>query len=185
MGASVVVGGGVVVAFWRGRGLIPVLIRLFSRHRGQAWADVPAHCAVLLEDSEGFTEYEAISTGIRRGEITRQELDEGTVAPMVMIPVTVPNFDAMVQYLNEQVGQRYGYEAVAATGLAIVAPSWLDRWLSWSWLHLAGGRSGRSCPKDCSLLVWWALSHAGLTLPGREDGLPVSPNDLLQLLKRL
>jgi hypothetical protein len=169
----------VYILFFKGHGFIPVLIRLFSKHRGQKFSKVPAHCAVFIKSGNGFVEYEAVSTGIRKLWLP--------ILPkyqkFLMIPVK--DLSPVVNWLDTQVGKPYGYLTVAITGLGIVSPSVVDRVLSWCWRNLFGGKSGRSCPKDCSLLAHLALMEGGVEVPGRKDGLPVSPNDLLTSLKNI
>ena len=166
--------------FFRGHGLVPVLVRLFCWHwwRGQRWREVPAHVAIW--DRDTWTEYEAIVTGIRSGHLAGIQETSGLIG---IIPVSVQHPDAARAWLDDQVGKPYGFLAVTATGLGILSPPALDRLWRTLWERLAGGRAGRTAPLDCSLLAQMALRAGGLDLLGRDDGLPVSPNDLLRNLK--
>lgn len=168
--------------FFRGHGLVPVLVRLFCWHwwHGQRWRDVPAHVAIWDRDNK--TEYEAIVTGIRSGQLDGLNKLSGLVE---MIPVSVPHPDAARAWLDEQVGRPYGFLAATATGLGILSPPALDRLWRTLWEHLSGGRSGRTAPLDCSLLAQMALRAGGQNILGRDDGLPVSPNDLFLSLLSL
>lgn len=168
--------------FFRGHGLVPVLVRLFCWRwwQGQHWRDVPAH--VALWDRDTWTEYEAIVTGIRATHLSGLQETSGLVG---VLEVSLPHPDAATAWLGDQVGKPYGFLASAATGLGILSPPALDLWWRWLWRHLSGGKAGRTAPLNCSLLCQLALRAGGLNLVGREDGLPVSPNDLLLTLKGL
>ncbi len=168
--------------FFRGHGLVPVLVRLFCWHwwHGQRWREVPAHVAIW--DAEEGLEYEAIVTGIRSGRL--DSLD-GLSGLIEALPVALPEPNLARRWLMQQVGRPYGYLAVAATGLGILSPPALDRLWRTLWEHLSGGRSGRTAPLDCSLLAQMALRAGGQNILGRDDGLPVSPNDLFLSLLSL
>lgn len=167
---------------FRGSGIVPLLVRLFCWHwwQRQRWSDVPAHVAIWDRDNQ--TEYEAIITGVRKGQLTELQQITGLIEAQ---PVELPYPDAARAWLNEQVGKPYGYLAALATGLGILSPSWLDCWWRYGWERLAGGKSGRTAPLDCSLLAQFALKKGGYIVLGRSDGLPVSPNDLHLYLKGL
>ena len=174
--------------FFRGHGLVPVLVRLFCWRwwLGQHWRDVPAHVAVAVPAStnaNALYEYEAVVTRIQVSLLARKEIPKlnGLIA---CVDIEVPDPRQAHAWLDLQIGRRYGFEAAALTGLGIVSPPALDRWWRRIWEHLSGGRSGRTAPLDCSLLAQMALRAGGLDLLGREDGLPVSPNDLLKNLHR-
>jgi hypothetical protein len=133
----------------------------------------------VWDEAEGI-EYEAIVTGIKRSGL---DTLEGLCGLTDTIRVEVPDMAAARMWLAEQVGREYGYLAVVATGLGILSPASLDRvWRCW-WERLAGGKSGRTAPLDCSLLAQLALRAGGVEMLGRRDGLPVSPNDLVLELK--
>lgn len=170
--------------FFRGHGIVPVLVRLFCWHwwTCQHWRDVPAHVAVAVPTStNALYEYEAIVSGIQVSLLAREEIPKLT-GLIASVEMKVPNPEAASQWLDSQVGQRYGFEAVALTGLAVLSPSWLD--LTWArcWASLQGGKSGRTSPLHCSLLCRRALEAGGYktTLP---DFPPISPNDLMLGLK--
>ena len=185
--------------FFRGHGIVPILVRLLTWHwwRGQHWSQVPAHVALAIPAGRvlhaelpsyaaklpSYAEYEAITTGIHVSMLAESDMPRlhGLIDD---IPVEVPLPHETVRWLDAQVGLPYGYLAVAATGLGIVSPPWMDRcWLR-LWERLAGGKSGRTAPLNCSLLCQLALRAGGLDVQGRQDGLPVSPNDLLLILKQ-
>lgn len=170
--------------FFRGHGIVPILVRLLTWHwwRGQHWSQVPAHVAIAIPAGRVLHEYEAIITGVHVSLLAITDVPQlnGLIAD---VPVDVPLLGAAGHWLDAQVGKPYGYLAVAATGLGIISPPWLDRWWARGWEHLAGGKSGRSAPLNCSLLCQLALRAGGLDIPGRQDGLPVSPNDLLRILQ--
>ena len=132
--------------FFRGHGLIPMLVRLFCWHwwRGQRWRDVPAHVAIW--DTEEGIEYEAIVTGIRSERLESIECLSGLIEAL---PVEVPEPEITRRWLMQQVGRPYGFLAVTATGLGILSPPALDRLLRTLWERLAGGRAGRTAPLDC------------------------------------
>jgi hypothetical protein len=133
----------------------------------------------VWDEAEGI-EYEAVVTGIKRSEL---DTLDGLRGLTDAIRVEVPDVAATRGWLAEQVGREYGYLAVVATGLGILSPPSMDRvWKCW-WERLAGGKSGRTAPLDCSLLAQLALRAGGLEMQGRRDGLPVSPNDLVLELK--
>jgi hypothetical protein len=173
--------------FFRGHGLVPVFVRLLCWHwwRGQRWQAVPAHVAVAVPastDTNVLYEYEAVVTGIQVSLLAREEIQE--INPLSScVELRVPDPAQAHAWLDLQIGRRYGFETAALTGLGIVSPPALDRWWRRIWEHLSGGRSGRTAPLHCSLLVQMALRAGGLDLLGRGDGLPVSPNDLLRNLK--
>lgn len=161
--------------FFRGHGIVPVLVRLFCWRwwGGQRWRDVPAHVAIW--DTEEGIEYEAIVTGIRSGRLESAESLPGLIES---VPVALPEPDLARRWLMQQVGKRYGFEAVALTGLTVLSPSWLDLIWARCWARLQGGRSGRTSPLHCSLLCLGALEAAGF--PTNFPGFPpVSPNDLM------
>lgn len=166
--------------FFRGYGLVPVLVRLICWHwwHGQKWREVPAHVSVW--DAEEGLEYEAIVTGIRS---ERLESIESLTGLIEALPVAVPEPELSRRWLMQQVGRPYGFLAATATGLGILSPPALDRLWRTLWERLSGGKGGRTAPLDCSLLAQMALRAGGLDLLGRADGLPVSPNDLLRNLK--
>ncbi len=177
--------------FFKGYGIIPILVRLLTWHwwHGQHWSQVPAHVAitipagrVLHAELPSYAEYEAIITGVHVSLLAITDVPQlnGLIAD---VPVDVPLPHETVRWLDAQVGKPYGYLASAATGLGIVSPPWLDRWWRRGWEHLAGGKSGRTAPLNCSLLCQLALRAGGLDIPGRQDGLPVSPNDLMRILQ--
>lgn len=163
------------VVFFKGRGLVPVLVRAVTwRWReGQAWGSVPAHCAFIVWP----VEYEAIITGIRKSEGWQLSGVVGRVG------VSVPRLDDTIEWLDMQVGKPYGFLACALTGAGHLLPANARR-LSRLWERMAGGKSGRTAPLNCSLLCQFALLCGGLPVRGREDGLPVSPNDLLRILSK-
>lgn len=167
--------------FFRGHGIVPVLVRLFCWRwwRGQRWSDVPAHVAIALPTSgKTLHEYEAIVTGIQVSL-----LDPGTIPALngliACIKVEVPDIEASRRWLDEQVGQCYGFEAVALTGLTVLSPAWLDLIWARCWAKLQGGRSGRTSPLHCSLLCLKALHAGGFTGDELPDFPPASPNDLM------
>ncbi len=170
--------------FFRGHGIIPILVRLLTWHwwHGQHWSRVPAHVAITIPVWNALAEYEAIITGVQVTLLAESDLPtlNGLIAD---VPVDVPLIGAAQHWLDAQVGRPYGFLTSAATGLGIVSPPWLDRWWARGWEHLAGGKSGRTAPLNCSLLCQLALGAGGLDIPGRSDGLPVSPNDLLRILQ--
>ncbi|WP_395089279.1 hypothetical protein [Armatimonas sp.] len=163
---------------------MPLMIRLLTWHwwRGQRWRQVPAHVAIAIPVGSTLSEYEAITTGVHVSLLAESDVSRlsGLIADL---PVEVPLLGATVRWLDAQVGKPYGYLASAATGLGIVSPRWLDRWWARGWERLAGGKSGRTAPLNCSLLCQLALKAGGLDIPGRQDGLPVSPNDLMRILQ--
>ncbi len=170
--------------FFKGYGIIPILVRLLTWHwwHGQRWSQVPAHVAITIPAGNAMHEYEAVITGVHVSLLAPSDLPtlNGLIAD---VPVDVPLPHETVRWLDAQVGKPYGYLAVAATGLGIISPSWLDRWWARGWEHLAGGKSGRTAPLNCSLLCQLALGAGGLDIQGRQDGLPISPNDLLRILQ--
>lgn len=173
---------GLSLLFFRGHGIVPVLVRLccWQWWLGQRWCDVPAHVSIW-DRAEGI-EYEAIVSGIHSSTLPSLDGITGLIDNVVVV---VPGLDQSRHWLTLQVGKPYGFLAAAATGLGILSPPALDLlWLR-IWANLAGGRSGRTAPLDCSLLAQMALIAGGLDVPGRADGLPVSPNDLMMGLKGL
>ncbi len=170
--------------FFKGHGLIPILVRLITWHwwLGQRWSQVPAHVAITIPAGRVLHEYEAIITGVQVTLLAESDVPRlnGLIAD---IPMDVPLLGAAVRWLDAQVGKPYGYLASAATGLGIISPPWLDRWWRRGWEHLAGGKSGRTAPLNCSLLCQLAIRAGGLDIQGRKDGLPVSPNDLMRILQ--
>ena len=186
-----VLGDMIRLLFFRGHGIVPILVRLLTWHWwiGQSWGQVPAHVAIAIPagralhaELPSYAEYEAIITGVRVSLLAPSDLTtlHGLIAD---VPVDVPLIGAAQHWLDAQVGKPYGYLAVVATGLGIVSPPWLDRWWRRGWEHMAGGKSGRTAPLNCSLLCQLALGAGGLGIPGRRDGLPVSPNDLMRIIK--
>jgi hypothetical protein len=173
--------------FFRGHGIVPVLVRLFCWHwwRSQRWRDVPAHVAVAVPastDSNALYEYEAVVTGIQVSLLAREDIQKlnGLIAS---IQLDVPDPEAASRWLDSQVGHRYGFEAVALTGLAVLSPTWLDMLWARCWARLQGGKSGRTAPLHCSLLCLNALRAGGFDTAKFPDFPPVSPNDLLRNLK--
>ncbi|WP_394794882.1 hypothetical protein [Armatimonas sp.] len=170
--------------FFKGYGIIPILVRLLTWHwwLGQRWSQVPAHVAIAIPVGSTLSEYEAIITGVHVALLAPSDVPRlnGLIAA---VPVEVPQPAATQRWLDAQVGKPYGYLAAAATGLGIISPPWLDRWWRRGWERLSGGKSGRTAPLNCSLLCQLALGAGGLDTPGRQDGLPVSPNDLMRILQ--
>lgn len=170
--------------FFRGHGLVPVLVRLFCWRwwRGQRWREVPAHVAVAVPTSaNALHEYEAVVTGIQVSLLAQEDIPKlnGLIAS---IDLDVPDPESASRWLDLQIGRRYGFEAVALTGLAVLSPAWLDLIWARCWARLQGGRSGRTSPLHCSLLCLGALEAAGF--PTNFPGFPpVSPNDLMLGLK--
>lgn len=167
--------------FFKGHGVAPLLIRWLTWRGGEAWSSVPSHVAICFANYGGWSEYEATITGIHQRFVRDFKL-HGLIEA---VKVELPDEDAAQQWVGSKVGKPYGYLAVISTGLGIVSPPWWDRLWARLWEHLAGGRGGRTAPLDCSLLAQLTLKAGGLDVPGREDGLPVSPNDLYLNLKEL
>jgi len=171
--------------FFRGHGVIPVLVRLFTWKwfYGQKWKDVPAHVAVMIEVRDGvFVKYEAIVSGIESNIIDyNDQLSDKSL--MAKIDVYVPDVKSSIAYLDSQLNDRYGFEAVAINGIAAISPFWIDLILSAIWRHLMNGQDPKTCPLHCSMLAFLAVRAGGKVLDGREDGMPSSPNDLLRSLR--
>jgi hypothetical protein len=159
---------------------IPFLIRLCTWPRGRVhFNNVPAHVAIVVNE----TEYESIVTGIRK--IPLKPEHDGkfyglhNLIAQIQIEVGDGLNDKLIWFLNAQVGQRYGYEAVAITGIGNLRgepPAFTKR----IWEKLS---SGRSAPKSCSYLCQLALQEIGIDVK-RHDNLPMSPMDLLDAVRK-
>lgn len=168
--------------FFRGHGIVPILVRLFTWRplSGQRWKDVPAHVAIVTNSPDGIPrKYEAVITGIQSTVFIESEnsADKSVIAEFSFISDT--GFSAY-HYLEDQVGDRYGFEAVALTGMTVLAPRRIDKKLASIWAKMYGGKNGETCPLHCSLLAKKAMEAAGLPdVRPRKDGMPLSPNDLM------
>jgi hypothetical protein len=161
--------------------VIPMLIRLCTWPRGRVhFNNVPAHVAIVVNE----TEYESIVTGIRKSPL-KPEHDGRfyglhNLITQIQIEVTEELGSRLINFLDKQVGQPYGYITVAITGVGILQgePPAFTRRL---WEKL---RSGRSAPKNCSYLCQLALQQIGVHVK-RHDDLPMSPMDLLDAVRNL
>ena len=170
--------------FFRGHGIVPVLVRLFTWKwfYAQKWKDVPSHVAIVVDSEYGVKrKYEAVVTGIQSAAFSYSEI-ENDKSLIAEIKLPFSDVAASRKYLDSQVGDRYGFEVVAITGLAVLSPPWVDAVLAFVWTRLMGGRNGETCPLHCSLLAKMSMSAGGFVFEKGTDNMPMSPNDLFLLL---
>lgn len=139
--------------YFKGRGLLPFLIRLLTWRwwQGQPFAEVPAHIGVLLGDDY----FEAITTGVR----TEKAMPATLIARgATLVPVTLPDPEAARTFWTKCVHDAYDYPAIAR-----------------DLLHLSC-RRGRFTHHlwDCSEVVYVGQRKGGRWLPATRT--PVSPN---------
>lgn len=137
-------------------------IRLGTMHTGQAWADVPSHCAIILPDSV----IEAVEgQGVIRRALASYDTDP---AACRRVTVTLLHEPDAAAFARAQGGKPYDYMALAydALGVALARLSVRDKTNS-AW--------------DCSRLCVWAMAAGGYPNAKTliETRVPISPNGLL------
>ena len=152
----------VTVTFYRGRTLPALLVRWWSRRRGQAFSDVPSHCALIL----GGKLFEFVASGYSvRDAAPADSAWTGTVC--------VPSIEALGSAVIGCLHERYDWAAIALDFAERLLPP------SIKVPHFA-----YSHKYDCSRAVYGWLRAGGWDAPGwiRQLAVPLSPNDLLKAL---
>jgi hypothetical protein len=175
----------VSILFFRGKGVIPFIIRLCSMRKELHFSRTPAHCAIVLrENYDDLTgvEYESIVTGVTSHSIDVYKGGTFLLNGLIdVISYTVPDecYDKCQSYLELMVGKPYGFSNVILTGIGQLPGNPHALFVN-IWEKL---RSGRTSPRDCSELVRQALCEANIAVIERKDKLPLSPTDLYLSLK--
>ncbi len=159
-----------IACFYRGTSFSGLLVRAVTRRKGQAFSDVPSHCAVILP-TLGYTGldygflYEYISTGWHKRPGMADDFRWFYRVPQ-------PSMTAAITRAETDRG-RYRWWVDGAIGIARWIPNrWYLRWPKLS--HLAYRHI-------CSLFVKGVLGAGGWDCPDwlyRQD-CPASPNDML------
>lgn len=158
------------VCFFSGDSLPCLAVRADTRRPGQAFADVPSHCAVVLgTNAEDGWLYEFIAGGFH----TR------AAAPADFLwSVNVPLTDFAAAQTGAFAAREspYDWNAIAEIAAARIVP---DRWLS---LDTLKGHHICSC-----FAVYDVLLPGGWAAPGwlTRQFVPVSPNDVWWAVKGL
>ena len=160
--------GVVTVCFYKGHDPASLLVRADTRRPGQAWSDVPSHCAVALPVPEwplGWL-YEYVSTGYHCRLATAEDLVWSYAVP---VPDSI---GAHVAAMSD--AGRYDWGEIALFVLARLVP---DRWIP-----ALEKATGWKLPNHiCSLFARSVLMAGGWPCPPwlAEQDCPASPNDLL------
>lgn len=175
------------------KGIIPTLIRVCTRPNGWHLDHVPAHVIIFFHSGKNTSsfiktgiEYEAVITGIRKQEFSYDAIayefnGSGIIDVLSFDKHTNAEELRLEDWLHDLEGERYGFEAVIATGIGNLEgkpPKFVNR----IWEKLS---SGRSSPKNCSVLCGLALEKLGYVFQKRKDGLPTSPVDLMIALRKI
>ena len=179
----------VTLLFFRGctiipdgfKSIVPTIVRLCTWPKNRIhFNNVPAHVAIVAND----VEYEAVVSGIRKSEL-KSDFDGKfyglrNLVAQIQFEVDDNLNDKLAWFLDAQVGQRYGFETVAITGIGNLRgePPLFTKRL---WEKLS---SGRTSPKHCSYLCQLALKEIGIDVK-RHDNLPMSPMDLLDAVRNI
>jgi hypothetical protein len=156
----------VTVCFYRGGAwnLFDLLVRWATRRKGQAWADVPCHCALIIPTPFGRRGwlYEMISAGFHQRPGMIDDFEN-------VYQVEVSDMGALKTFLSSQAGCRYGWLTILEIALCRICPQ--------KWFKSTRGQK----QQDCSWLVKAALEAGGWDCPHwlRRQYEPPSPNDLL------
>lgn len=157
----------VTVCFYRGISLPCLAVRLDTRRPGQPLADVPAHCAVVLQEpGGGHLLHEFVSSGYRSRPTTAADFAWSR-------PVDLPYAGAALVFAGRCRGQRYGWCTIAMIALSRVLRSRLFR-------------GTRPVPQHtCSWMVKAVLEAGGASLPYwlRAQYVPCSPNEIWLALR--
>lgn len=174
------------ILFFRGKGVIPFIIRLCSRRKELHFSRTPAHCAIALRENYGDSyaqEYESVVTGVQTHPIKVKQDGLFLINGLIdAITYTVPDekYDQCQAYLESMVGKPYGFSNVILTGIGQL-PGKPHFSFVRAWEKM---KSGRTSPRDCSELVRQALIEANIKVIDRHDGLPLSPCDLYIALRK-
>ena len=157
----------VYVVFFYGLTPADLAERLFCQRDGQAFGDVPSHCALLIREFPGLGDSdmvcEFVTTGFR---LRYAALDEVKRA----VPLDVPNTDALLAAINACRGYRYSWGEVLVAGLNRLLPKG----------HKVYYRAVRGEDCSCACLSW--LAAGGVEL---DCGADPSPNDIKAALMSL
>ncbi len=161
-----------VACFYRGKSSIDLLVRAVTRRKGQAFADVPSHCAVVLPSpyqGRGFNTASTLFEYVSTGWHSRMP-DTGDIAWSYEVPLV--NMDAAIKRAETDRG-RYRWWVDGAIGIARWIPNrWYLRWPKLS--HLAYRHI-------CSLFLKDVLRDGNWPCPDwlLVQECPASPCDLL------
>jgi hypothetical protein len=150
--------GTVTACFYKGRGLSAWIVRYYTRRPGQAWADVPAHCAFTVDGvlcefiAAGYHSRPAVPADYQRS-----------------YDVIVPDIDEAKRFTRSEVGDKYRFNTLFLIWVARFVP---DRWLAFTL---------RRDNRVCSWYVLRVLVNGGWPCPHWLAGqfTPECPNDVL------
>ena len=155
----------VTVAFFRSEIWYTRIIKWGTRRPGQSMSAVPTHCALITDD--GIL-HEMVATGYNCRVATTEDY-------VWVYTVLIGNPEALIRFLANLKGTRYGFLTILEIALCRICP---NKWFRYT-------RAQKQ--QDCSWLVKAALEEGTWPCPIwlRSQYQPVSPNDLLFALKDL